>query len=718
MDTRTDSGELAQRLFEYEDSHTQVRTLLLSATPYKMYTLSHETEDDHYRDFLRTLGFLEGPGKSSEPLEALLREFRMDMSRIALQGDIGEDVSGRLMAIQAQIQSSLQRVMSRTERRGSDVVGDPMLSVRDLKVDLRPDDVEAFLEAQEVAAVVNAPGVMEYWKSAPYLLSFMEQYKLPQRILEAGAGESKETVSQLIRKGTHLQLERSHIDRRRRVDGGNGRMRAFLSDLDTSGLQKLLWLPPAMPSYKLGKDFGEAQAATKRLVFSSWTMVPRAVAVMASYDAEHQYIEDAARAARYNAQLLSVTTSSYSVFALLAPSPSLAEYGDPLRHSDDNASELLRSIEERLRPRIEEITRGAPREGDPQEIWYAVAPLLLDGDSSQSTGWLQGPSAAPHHGNLTQDTETDTWRALVAHIRESLDNPSSLGRPPGDLLQVIAALAAGSPANVTLRTLSRITSFSTENDELKAAAMRGAWAFRSFFRAPAAEGLLRGLYKPGLPGFDRLFWRRILAYAIEGGLSDVLDEFFYVTQESRGTQCSPGSLVDALSDALGLTAGRLEVSEWKGDSSGVWKEPFAMRQHLARRYVSDRFASAEQQASLHLDTVRDAFNSPFWPFVLGTTSVGQEGLDFHQYCHAIVHWNLPPNPVDLEQREGRIHRYHGHAVRKNIAHAVGDRALGEVRSALRNTRFINPWEAAYRFADEDFGDDGGTRATLGIHRRR
>ncbi len=32
-----------------------------------------------------------------------------------------------------------------------------------------------------------------------------------------------------------------------------------------------------------------------------------------------------------------------------------------------------------------------------------------------------------------------------------------------------------------------------------------------------------------------------------------------------------------------------------------------------------------------------------------------------------MHWNLPSNPVDLEQREGRIHRYKGHAVRKNVA---------------------------------------------------
>ena len=75
------------------------------------------------------------------------------------------------------------------------------------------------------------------------------------------------------------------------------------------------------------------------------------------------------------------------------------------------------------------------------------------------------------------------------------------------------------------------------------------------------------------------------------------------------------------------------------------------------------------------DAIRSAFNSPFWPFVLASTSVGQEGLDFHLYCHAVVHWNLPSNPVDLEQREGRVHRYKGHAVRKNLATVHGGEAL-------------------------------------------
>ena len=40
------------------------------------------------------------------------------------------------------------------------------------------------------------------------------------------------------------------------------------------------------------------------------------------------------------------------------------------------------------------------------------------------------------------------------------------------------------------------------------------------------------------------------------------------------------------------------------------------------------------------------------------------------WCHSVVHWNPPTNPVDLEQREGRVHRYRGHAVRRNIAASI------------------------------------------------
>ena len=70
------------------------------------------------------------------------------------------------------------------------------------------------------------------------------------------------------------------------------------------------------------------------------------------------------------------------------------------------------------------------------------------------------------------------------------------------------------------------------------------------------------------------------------------------------------------------------------------------------------------------ESIRTAFNSPFRPFVLSSTSIGQEGLDFHYYCRKIAHWNLPHNPIDIKQREGRINRYRCLAVRKYYAENV------------------------------------------------
>ena len=237
--------------------------------------------------------------------------------------------------------------------------------------------------------------------------------------------------------------------------------------------------------------------------------------------------------------------------------------------------------------------------------------------------------------------------------------------------------------------------------------MRAAHAFRTLFRAPTAEGLLRNVYVPGVPGGERQYWQRVLAYALEGGLAAALEEYFHVIRESLGGGGGAASLVDELCKAIQLAARPLAISEWKSTAGGVVRRQLSMRQHFARRYVSDRGNAADQQAGLHLDDVRASFNSPFWPFVLGTTSIGQEGLDFHWYCHAVVHWNLPPNPVDLEQREGRVHRYHGHAIRKNIAQKVGARAIEQARDALALGKRLSSWELAYRLADEEYDSDGG-----------
>ena len=71
----------------------------------------------------------------------------------------------------------------------------------------------------------------------------------------------------------------------------------------------------------------------------------------------------------------------------------------------------------------------------------------------------------------------------------------------------------------------------------------------------------------------------------------------------------------------------------------------SIRSHFALAFAEE--SSEQGGGKARRRHTREAFNSPFWPFVLATTSVGQEGLDFHWYCRDVAHWNLPSNPVDL-----------------------------------------------------------------------
>lgn len=127
-----------------------------------------------------------------------------------------------------------------------------------------------------------------------------------------------------------------------------------------------------------------------------------------------------------------------------------------------------------------------------------------------------------------------------------------------------------------------------------------------------------------------------------------------------------------------------QMDEIQTDNGCLGYKTRKMRSHFALRFGKQ---ASEDGSSTRENQVREAFNSPFWPFVLATTSVGQEGLDFHPYCHSIVHWNLPSNPVDLEQREGRIHRYKGHAVRKNVAQAY--------IAHLADAQNCDPWQILF-----------------------
>jgi hypothetical protein len=219
-----------------------------------------------------------------------------------------------------------------------------------------------------------------------------------------------------------------------------------------------------------------------------------------------------------------------------------------------------------------------------------------------------------------------------------------------------------------------------------------AWSLRSLFNTPEATALVRER------GRRTPYWRSVLEYGAAGGLQAVLDEYAHALRESEGLLDEPPGEVAtevarAMREALGIRTSSLGVDEVTVDarSNEIQLDRHRMRGHFALRFGEER--SDDSTEITRAGQVREAFNSPFRPFVLATTSVGQEGLDFHTYCHAVVHWNLPSNPVDLEQREGRVHRYKGHAVRKNLAQKYGLSAIDVANG--------DPWERLFARGKSD-----------------
>jgi hypothetical protein len=140
-----------------------------------------------------------------------------------------------------------------------------------------------------------------------------------------------------------------------------------------------------------------------------------------------------------------------------------------------------------------------------------------------------------------------------------------------------------------------------------------------------------------------------------------------------------------------------------GPEGQIDQDELRLRTDFALRFGDARGAASGEDRQINQDTLRAAFNSPFRPFVLASTSVGQEGLDFHPWCHRIVHWNLPGNPVDLEQREGRVNRYKGHAIRRNVAatHARDAFALWQPGDDLWRLTFMLAEQAARAAGEHD-----------------
>lgn len=683
-----DIRQLSHQLF----SRSETRLLLLSATPYKMYTLHDETDDNHYEDFLRVARFLMGPEEECQ-LRSDLDEFRAQLRRI-ISADFGNVFEPKL-----RIESRLRRFMSRTERLATSSDRNGMLTERALNhTSLTSGDLNDYRAVDTLSRELKAGDATEYWKSSPYLLNFMHNYKLKRELRRALESPERSVAIAPMLKNLN-QLSASEVKGYGPVDPGNARLRGLLADTINQGTWKLPWLPPSLTYYRGNGawDKDDLETTTKRLIFSSWNVVPDAISMLLSYEAERNMMlgqdPDAENSTEYRAshsgrlaiQSQDHDPSTMSTFALLYPGAVLAELGDPFeiaREAGAGASEIsadhvLQIATRRIQHALTPIIDNADTSGRQPERWYWAAPILLDreGWAAESTVWWMmnsGVLSNPARADSEPDADHGAWSDHVALARQVIAGEIELGRPPADLAETLALLAVGSPANCALRALVRVLGRSGErreslaNTSARDAAVRIAWGFRTLFNLPGVTALLRGAESSD----NTSYWRRVAATGVDGHLQAVLDEYIHVLPGWQGlitldiASAAP-KIGNEVHNSVTIRAANYHADSVTFNGNQIDLSSMNMRVRFALRFGTN--VSDDGKQLIHAGAVRSAFNSPFWPFVLATTSVGQEGLDFHQYCHAVVHWNLPANPVDLEQREGRVHRYKGHAIRKNIA---------------------------------------------------
>ena len=149
----------------------------------------------------------------------------------------------------ARHRTALRQVMARTERVASTVERDFMMGEPPIAVSVAPADLAQAAAVSNVARALDAPEIIEYWKSAPYLLNFMRDYSL-KRLLEDAAGRTFPRAPRCApgRARRRCSIARRLTPTRRSTRPTAGCVRSWTT-YSAQDLDQNLWIPAAMPYY-------------------------------------------------------------------------------------------------------------------------------------------------------------------------------------------------------------------------------------------------------------------------------------------------------------------------------------------------------------------------------------------------------------------------------------------------------------------------------------
>ncbi len=242
---RTDepAGELAQQLFAFRDHRGEpARVLLLSATPYKMYTVSEDVDDDHYADLstpsVSSSTTRPRPQRSSATSSAY-REALFHLDPADLRRALVTEGVARAEAAPSdgENRTAVDHAGSKRDARRAT----PRRACGSRSADSRASLQSTGLPARSMRATSSSTG-----SRAPYLLTFMDDYKLVRTLERASErDEADDAFRSSFVISVFFAGKRSRAIGK--IDPENPRLRSLISEVLDAEAWQLLWTPTLAP---------------------------------------------------------------------------------------------------------------------------------------------------------------------------------------------------------------------------------------------------------------------------------------------------------------------------------------------------------------------------------------------------------------------------------------------------------------------------------------
>ncbi len=674
--------------------------LLLSATPYTPYRRSSRlvvndgTSADQSADFFELISFL----ASSTRVATEAKEQFIELSEELRKGDFDSD---RAQLIRSALMAKLLPLMSRTERPALPYnVNGSLNNTTQIDADILPSDVAQFREMHACFNPSSHDWIVPLWQSVPLpmqtlgsrYLAWTNKIKMPERV----AFQKKQ------RDWHQLSTPWPHP-----------RLRALMAEVSEKQLA-MPWSAPSLPWWPLREGWksteGDSKIDGKLLIFSKFKAVPTALSGLISYTTESKVMAAKIAKSRLSYEDTSKRRSLQAkperpaLLELFHPSRLLAGL-EPLNVPLGSRSAMKRSIEQQLMRLLNELDiKVVPRlKVQSRKPWALLIALEKKAglwDSSRAAWSMMAPDAddADSMGQL---------KGMIKKWDEVIDQGVDISEISAEVdFPALVALSMESPGVVFLRALSRHWPQATDAESMQLV-LPVLWrGLRNY--------LDKSWFVSALGDSDEMFFPEAIRNAVmDGNLESVLDEhFWFLSNDGSGNWSVRLEEVEKSLRLRDASVTFHERDEDLADGSKNGSSSFTVRCHVAVPLTEGRTggknihsprvnASIEEQedSPLRPDEIRKAFNSPFWPNVLVTTSIGQEGLDLHPWCNSIAHWDLANSPVALEQREGRVTRFASLSVRRAIAR--------KLQSQLELKIGHSPWFELALLADRKLGDPSG-----------